>query len=120
MSFVEAVIDSLTSWRDERRRKRYVAQHLAAKTKAEAGTLTDDDLIYAAFMRCPCGAGIAYPKGIGAHGYWDCSDILTGRAAPKGHEGSKKHCDYYPFVFWEINSENQPSANGVTTRPEST
>lgn len=118
MKLVDAAIDTLVEWRDERRRKRYVAEHEEAKAKAEAGMLTDSEIIYAATARCQCGAGLAYPKGIGAHGSWDCSDILTGRAAPKGREDSKLHSDRYPFVFYEIKSENQPSQNGATTRPK--
>lgn len=117
MSVVERAIDKLAEWRDARRRKRYIAEHQQAKAKADAGTLTDAELIYAAGARCPCGAGLAYAKGIGAHGYWDCSDILTGRAVPKGQDGAKQHCDHYPFVFYEIKSERQPSAGGATTRP---
>ena len=80
-------------------------------------TYTDDELIYAATSRCPCGAGLAYPKNIGSRGSWDCSDILTGRAIPKDQPGSKMHGGPWPFVFYEVKSEQQPSANGATTRP---
>jgi len=73
----------------------------------------DNELIYAATSRCQCGAGLAYFKG---SAYWDCSDILTGRAGKEEqeivHDGAK------PFSFWKVKSENQPSANGQTTRPE--
>lgn len=92
---------------------------------------TDDQLRYAASSRCECGAGLAYPKDptvrqvkewmsdspFNYWDHWDCSDILTGRAVPKGQEGSKMHSGKYPFAFYEIKSENQPSANGATTRP---
>ena len=76
----------------------------------------DSDLVYAAYERCLCGAGMAYPKGCGMHHCWDCSDILTGRAVPSGQVGSVKHSDQKPFVFWNIKSEQQPSAGGATTR----
>ena len=78
---------------------------------------TDADLRYAATSRCPCGAGLAYPLDSGIHGSWDCSDILTGRAVPSGDPGAVQHTDRLPFAFYEIKSEDQPSANGATTRP---
>jgi hypothetical protein len=91
---------------------------------------TDDKLIYAAHSRCDCGAGLAYPKDPTVRqikewmadspflmwDHWDCSDILTGRAIPKGQEGAKVHSGKLPFTFYEIKSENQPSAHGATTR----
>lgn len=73
-----------------------------------------DNLIYAASSRCACGAGLAYRKGMD---YWDCSAILTGTAVPSGEPGSVQHIGKLPFVFYEVLSENQPSANGATTRP---
>lgn len=85
--------------------------------------LSEDDLVYAAHGRCPCGAGLAYVPG-GDHdsgkpivGYWDCSDILLGRAVPSGQPGAKQHTGQLPFAFYEIKSERQPSAQGATTRP---
>lgn len=80
-------------------------------------TFTDADLVYSAMSRCPCGAGLAYPKGVSHRHYWDCADILTGRAIPSGQSGSKQHTDRLPFAFYEVKSENQPSAEGATTRP---
>lgn len=118
MSIIDKALDSIVARRDAQRRKRWIRDHDKAQAKADAGTLKDSEIIYAAGERCPCGAGLAYPEGIGAHGFWDCSDILTGRAAPKGHPDSKQHCDRYPFVFYEIKSERQPSQNGRTTRPQ--
>lgn len=76
------------------------------------------DLLFSAYSRCACGAGLAYPEGIGMHGAWYCSDILLGRATAAGQEGAKTHDDGFPFAFYEIKSENQPSANGATTRPK--
>lgn len=68
-------------------------------------------LVYAAYDRCPCGAGLAY--GGEAKDYWDCSAILLGTA-----DESVTHTARLPFVFYEIKSENQPSAHGATTRPK--
>lgn len=101
----------------------------------------DSELTYAAYSRCPCGAGLADPRGGskwssagGTAGYWDCSDILKGEAwlasehpgeepVPSKHYPAKegwdgKHTDKLPFMFYEIKSEHQPSANGRTTRPD--
>lgn len=76
----------------------------------------DDELVYAAHARCKCGAGVAYAKGIGPGGEfagWFCSQVLTGRNRDMdNHEGM------LPFAFYQIKSEDQPSANGVTTRPK--
>lgn len=83
-------------------------------------------LVYAASARCLCGAGMAYPKN-GDYpdgkpkgplrwpysGYWDCSAILLGTADP-----AVKHEAQLPFAFYEIKSEDQPSARGATTRPQ--
>lgn len=80
--------------------------------------LTADDLIYAATARCTCGAGLAYVRGSPAiGGCWDCSAILLGRAIPSGQPGAVEHVDRMPFQFWKVLSEQQPSANGRTTRP---
>lgn len=85
-------------------------------------------LVYAASARCPCGAGLAYdPAGeVGGDddsphhrpNAWDCSAILLGTAIPKGEPGSVQHTGLLPFAFYEIKSENQPSARGATTRPK--
>ena len=70
------------------------------------------DLVYAAYNRCPCGAGLAYPRNCGVRHYWDCSAILTGKADVK-----VEHTAQLPFMFYEVKSEGQPSAYGATTRP---
>lgn len=62
---------------------------------------TEDELRFAAKTRCPCGAGLAYPKGCGPRFYWDCSAILMGKA-----DENVKHTDKLPFTFYEIHSEN--------------
>jgi len=69
-----------------------------------------DELVFAAVVRCRCGTGMAYPKGIGPQGKWNCADVLLGNAATSGH-------DEYPFFSYEIKSELQPSQQGATTRP---
>lgn len=73
-----------------------------------------DELRFAAFSRCECGAGLAYPKNIGIHGSWYCSAILLGDV-----DAIKiMHSAPLPFTFYEVKSEDQPSANGATTRPK--
>jgi hypothetical protein len=79
--------------------------------------LTEADLVYAAFARCPCGAGLAHIRGCGASGYWDCSEILLGRAKPITDPDHVQHTAQLPFIFWEVLAEKQPSAKGATTRP---
>jgi hypothetical protein len=77
-------------------------------------------LVFAARDRCNCGAGMAYdPVGPGVgpfvsplNGYWQCSAQILGTA-----DESIAHTPNLPFAFYEILSENQPSANGATTRP---
>ncbi|MBK5202118.1 MAG: hypothetical protein JJE45_00150 [Prolixibacteraceae bacterium] len=73
----------------------------------------ESELRFAAYVRCSCGAGMAYPENIGMHGSWYCSDILLGLADPKS---KVKHTAPLPFVFYEIKSDTQPSAEGATTR----
>lgn len=88
--------------------------------------ITERDLCYAAHKRCPCGAGLAYVPAwydkpdSPAYRCWDCSAILLDTAPHKGAEGATTHTGKLPFVFYEILSEKQPSANGATTRPQGT
>lgn len=78
-------------------------------------------LCYAATARCPCGAGLAYDPfqedgpstPFFGPSYWDCSAVILGTARK-----DVKHTDQLPFAFYEIKSENQPSAGGATTRPK--
>lgn len=59
-------------------------------------------LVYA-YSRCQCGALIAYdPREKPRPTAWDCSDILLGVAIPSGREGSVRHDDLRPFVFWKV------------------
>lgn len=114
---------------DEARRLR--AEAIQEQLAEQQARPLADRLIYAATSRCPCGAGLAYDPvgpsgGVGneggvfkyaASGYWDCSAILLGTATPKGQPGSVQHTGKLPFAFYEIKSEEQPSACGATTRP---
>lgn len=78
-------------------------------------------LTFAASSRCVCGHGFAYdPTGevrsdkdspFKMVSQWECSAILLGIADPK-----IEHSGPMPFAFWEVKSENQPSAYGRTTR----
>lgn len=72
-----------------------------------------DELMYSATTRCMCGAGLACPKNSSPRGSWYCSAILTGQA-----ERGSSHDSAFPFAFYEIKSEDQPSAGGQTTRPK--
>lgn len=76
-------------------------------------------LRYSAGARCPCGAGLAYDingedpsSPFRGPSYWDCAEILLGTART-----DVTHTAQLPFVFYEIKSEDQPSAGGRTTRP---
>jgi hypothetical protein len=82
--------------------------------ETKPGTHKAEELIFAAYSRCPCGLGLAYVKGEGGHGRWDCSGILMGTA-----DARVKHTDQLPFIFYDVRSELQPSAQGATTRPKS-
>jgi hypothetical protein len=99
---------------EELRARRRVRENEIQHKLKRGEPFRDDELVYAAKARCDCGAGLAYPRDMGMHGYWDCSDILTGRSMP----GEKTHCGPLPFMFYEIKSEDQPSAEGATTRQQ--
>jgi len=82
-------------------------------SRRNSGTYRASDLMWAATARCGCGAGLAYPHNAGMNSAWVCSAVLMGdpnirRDITHGH---------YPFVFYEIKSDCQPSARGATTRP---
>lgn len=87
----------------------------------------NDRLLYAAYERCECGAGMAYdPANPGDESSpfrgpskWECSDILrfaTYTADQKLAVKAATHTSPLPFAFYEVKSEGQPSANGATTR----
>lgn len=80
-------------------------------------------LTFSALARCrQCNAGLAYdpngdPKWFDSPfkmaSAWFCSAELLDTLPPGEHHES------FPFAMYEIKSENQPSANGATTRPKS-
>jgi hypothetical protein len=76
----------------------------------DCDTFQPEELIYAAFARCKCGAGLAYPRHIGGRGSWYCGSVL------EGHSPWSSDHEAYSFMTYAIKSENQPSANGITTR----
>lgn len=77
------------------------------------GGFTVYELLYAAWHKCLCGAGMAYPDDIGIHGAWYCSAILLGQA-PAGTE----HSPSLPFSMYSVKSEG--SDGPATTRPAGT
>lgn len=98
------------------RRLAVKSEHAEQRIKrAHAGDSTAafnaSELRFSAATRCDCGAGMAYPVDIGIHGAWHCSAILQGTASRE-----VRHTVPLPFAFYEIKSEDTPSANGATTR----
>lgn len=98
---------------------------------------TADEILYSASALCTCGAGLAYPldhneaRRVRA---WVCSRVLLGEVAlvslemprrlPNAPMAPERYTDTaglehsrYPFAFWNIKSEGQPSAHGQSTRP---
>ena len=78
------------------------------KARLESGEpFTDDDLFYSATALCPCGHGLAYPKGCGGFHYWDCSAVLKGI---ESHEVA--HTEKLPFAYYKVKGESE--YNGTT------
>lgn len=73
----------------------------------------DDELRFSKTTLCPCGFGLAYPKGCGGNHYWDCAGVLKG-TADKGVE----HCGELPFVFYDIKSEDEERTTRGIFRPK--
>lgn len=67
-----------------------------------------DGLVYSARARCRCGRGLCYKEHDGADA-WECEAVVVDGANPHEHEA-------FPFAFYDIKSETQPSAMGETTR----
>jgi hypothetical protein len=105
---LSALADRLSHWALERREKRFEQRLLLAESGAKP--FTDDELVYAARNRCRCGHGFAYPRDCGPRFAWACSAQL------KCIADAGEHSPTLPFVFYEIKSEDQPSAHGQTTR----
>jgi hypothetical protein len=72
----------------------------------------EERLVYSAFAVCAvCKSGLAYDRYLAEpNGSWRCSRDLLGLNMGIPHPS-------LPFAFYDIKSENQPSANGQTTRP---
>lgn len=77
----------------------------------EGVEMREEDLVYAVYAQCPCSARMAYQPGFR---YWECSDVLLGRA-----NIYSKHESHVPFGFYDVKSENQPGANKRTMKPVS-
>jgi hypothetical protein len=86
-------------------------------------------MIFSAHARCHCGAGLAYdPADPGDPGSpfkgptaWRCADIILFKGLGAERQAAVQaatHDRGFPFATYEIKSENQPSANGATTRPQ--
>ncbi len=73
----------------------------------------DDELIYSRYSLCPCGHGVAYPRGCGPFHYWDCSAILKGI-----HDKSVEHCGQLPFTTCDIKSEQGTQTTRGVFRPK--
>lgn len=71
-----------------------------------------DGLVYSARARCRCGRGLCYREHDAADA-WECAAVVLDGDNPHNHEA-------FPFAFYEIKSEIQPSAAGATTRPDPT
>jgi hypothetical protein len=129
---IEARAAALEAETDElRERAALVRQALLGRTPLS------ERLVYAADARCACGAGLAYDpasegegvfKGPASEGEgvfkgpdkWECSSILLkDELSPEDLTAAKAatHDRGFPFAFYEIKSERQPSQGGRTTRP---
>lgn len=80
-----------------------------------------DRLVFSAYTRCHCGHGMAYDplNEVGRDesspfkmvDRWQCSAQLLGIA-----DDNLIHSVALPFTFYELKSENTPSAGGASTR----
>jgi hypothetical protein len=102
----------------ERLTQLHIEQHKGIEERVKLadrgkGDFKLEELTFAAHTRCICGHGFAYPNNCGPFSSWTCSAILRGLA-----QAGSSHDSAMPFAFYELKSENQPSANGLTTRPK--
>ena len=94
---------------------------------------TPEELIYSAYKRCRCGAGLAYPKSCkDPYYFWGCGHIMSTDikfrpiTQPTGpfdpgiieDENGVMHDGGFSFVFYEIKPETCKCVNGSTTRGE--
>lgn len=84
-----------------------------------------DGLIFSSTSRCrKCGSGLCYPQDPKIQrnrdddlaGTWWCMDAYFALLAKDKTFPYREHA-CFPFTFYEIKSEEQPSACGSTTRP---
>lgn len=76
--------------------------------------MQNDDLVYSAYERCTCGAGLAYSKNSDPQrAAWSCSATLLGTADP-----NKRHLHDRPAMFYPTIAEHERVAYGATTRPQ--
>lgn len=94
--------------------KRYAELAFVVERRLAAHDRFDDsELVYSRTALCPCGYGLAYPKGTSMWGSWFCSGVLTHRVAS---DDDAEHT-VYPFSMYNIISENELANNDkVTTR----
>ena len=96
-------------------------QEMKGNETMSDGTLQPKDLIFAATARCSCGAGLAYRRVLKRDDEhtWECSVrllCLPGVTSVNPLHSGPLHDEPKPFAFYEIKSEGQPSAGGMTTR----
>lgn len=129
-TFREWLFQNGRKWRYRLTRKSGIDWFLTRRRARRGIPYKESELRYSQRARCRCGAGLAYwPGGFflrsrdvyESHG-WLCADILTGKIPLKenmaqehgikemrGEKPDPEKHDYYPFMFYEIRSEDQPS-----------
>lgn len=80
-------------------------------------TMTEADLVYAAYERCKCGAGLAHVRAPGkrASVVWECSHVLLNPTMPFD---TNAHTAPRPLAFFPIIGEGEQAARGASTRPK--
>ncbi len=77
--------------------------------------MNDKDLLYAATVRCRCGAGVAYVPDSNPNA-WVCAAVLKDEVSPLSGEH-----DAYHFGLYKIREETSiNNTGGQTTRPSGT
>lgn len=106
---IEAAAKRIQDARDESYQRTF---DVVEKMIRDGVPFTPAQLRYAATSRCQqCGVGLAYPLGSGPFASWYCSERLL-----NPNDENNSH-DTFPFAFYSVKSEDQPSARGATTRP---
>lgn len=94
----------------------WIAPPLPVVPFDEARVYKPEELRFSARARCRCGAGLAYDKDShDIRGAWRCAAAMM-HTLPTPDPFDGQHVEL-PFMFYEIKSEDQPSAQGATTRP---